>query len=170
MQDKSTGRFLPGRTRPVAERFWTKVNKTDSCWLWTASFVRTGYGQFAMWAEGKMHMVAAHRMAWILTNGPIPPDMAVMHVICDNPPCVRPEHLALGTIADNNADMYAKGRNGQTGMIGERHHQAKLTWDDAAEIRRLNAAGMTISDLSRGFGVNRGAIRRIVTGRGWKVS
>ena len=89
-------------------RFWAKVRKTDGCWLWTAgTFARRyGYGQFGL--NGHPHK--AHRLAWEFTNGPIPEGLSVLHH-CDNPPCVNPAHLFLGTRGDNTRDMMMKGRS-----------------------------------------------------------
>lgn len=99
----------------LAERFWAKVNKNGpmhpvlqtQCWLWTAGLLDFGYGRFRSrvhsWDEG------AHRVSWALTYGPVPDGLDVLHK-CDNPPCVNPEHLFLGTQRDNNLDRDAKGR------------------------------------------------------------
>src|SRR5687767_4720826 len=92
-------------SRPLSERFWEKVRKTDGCWLWTASRNAKGYGQI-MYQRRPIH---AHRVSWQLANGPIPDGLCVLHR-CDNPQCVNPGHLFLGTIVDNNRDMFAKGR------------------------------------------------------------
>lgn len=85
--------------------FWTKVRRTDGCWEWTGQKHMRGYGLQAV------HHVKryTHRISWELTNGPIPAGMVVMHR-CDNPPCVRPDHLVLGTKRDNTQDMLRKGR------------------------------------------------------------
>ena len=96
-------------TVPAAEnlrRFWSKVNKSDDCWTWTASCNKWGYGQFRL--NGRC--VLAHRAAYVFEHGPIPDGLFVMH-LCDNPPCVNPAHLTLGTHTDNMADMKAKGRS-----------------------------------------------------------
>jgi hypothetical protein len=93
----------------MPERFWSKVDRTGDCWLWVAHRNAQGYGQFA---TGGHHgaQVSAHRFAWELTNGPVPDGMFVLHH-CDNPPCVRPDHLFLGTQRDNVLDAWSKGRH-----------------------------------------------------------
>lgn len=88
-------------------RFWSKVEKTDSCWLWTGMRWTNGYGRFP---NGGGQEMRAHRFAWELTYGPIPLGLFACHR-CDVKLCVRPEHLFLGTHADNMADMMAKGRH-----------------------------------------------------------
>jgi hypothetical protein len=101
------------RVTPTAVRFWKKVDQSggpDACWVWTAGRGGTmGYGSFQMGTYRNTHHVRAHRMAWELTNGPIPAGKYVCHR-CDNPPCCNPAHLFLGTQGDNLRDMYAKGR------------------------------------------------------------
>ncbi len=99
----------------LEERFWSKVNKTSSpygCWLWIASLSTTGYGQIYR-GRGK-GMVFAHRVSWLIHFGDIPEGMSVLHNCPggDNPLCVNPAHLWLGTQADNMHDMWAKGRQG----------------------------------------------------------
>jgi HNH endonuclease len=99
---------------PAAERFWANVQKLDTgCWEWTAGRSSRDYGVF--WPEGKAGgQVGAHRFSWKLTYGPIPNSLCVLHR-CDNPPCVRPNHLFLGTKGDNSADCTAKGRHANQG-------------------------------------------------------
>src|SRR6266853_3758788 len=93
--------------RSITERFWEKVDTTGDCWLWTASKTEFGYGQFGT-ARGKPS-TTAHRVSWELHFGPIPDGMFVCHH-CDTPPCVKPDHLFLGTHEQNQLDMLLKGR------------------------------------------------------------
>lgn len=90
------------------ETFWSKVTKTDGCW----TFQTAGYGYANMVTHGPNNprVVKAHRFSWTLHNGQVPPGLRVCHH-CDNPPCVRPDHLFLGTDADNMRDKVAKGRH-----------------------------------------------------------
>jgi len=88
-----------------AERFWAKVQKSDGCWLWTASTDGKGYGK--MLVDGGLQQ--AHRISWQLHTGISPGALDVCHT-CDNPPCVRPDHLFAGTALDNIMDMLSKGR------------------------------------------------------------
>lgn len=106
----------------------TDRNGDGGCWLWTGSKIQGGYGK--LWVYGKYML--AHRYSWQLHNGPIPDELCVLHR-CDNPSCVNPDHLFLGTQADNLADMRAKGRDNQP--KGEAHGMAKLTEPEIPLIR-----------------------------------
>jgi hypothetical protein len=134
------------------ERFWSKVERTDGCWLWRGKRKRSGYGVFSF--RGKR--VRAHRMAWRLEHGSVPSDRLVCHR-CDQPACVRPEHLFLGTSADNMRDMRSKGR-------APKHSTPKLTQERAEELRRLRAEGLSWPMLSAEFGVGVSTARKIVAG------
>lgn len=99
-------KYQPKRPRlSDVDRFWQYVQKGDGCWLWTSNRHWKGYGQFSY--KGKP--IYAHRLSWIITSGNIPDGLLVCHR-CDNPSCVRPDHLFLGTPEDNTRDMYVKGR------------------------------------------------------------
>lgn len=91
-----------------AERFWSKVDKSGDCWLWTSSSDQHGYGQFMVWRGGTPQRWKAHRYALGLLE-PGDSSHVVMH-ICDNPPCVNPAHLRIGTQRENMGDMWEKGR------------------------------------------------------------
>ena len=99
----------PPRLSPVPkrERWEAKVDKSDGCWMWTGARNRQGYGQLRTGHRGLLEM--AHRLAWEFYRGPVPPGMHVLHR-CDNPPCVNPDHLWLGTPKSNALDRQAKGR------------------------------------------------------------
>lgn len=99
-------RFRPGHggRRPAEDRFWEKVQKGDGCWEWRGVLQR-GYG--ILHVDGRA--IRAHRLSWELHNGPIPPSLYACHR-CDNPKCVRPDHIFLGTHGDNMADAHQKGR------------------------------------------------------------
>lgn len=89
-------------------RFWSRVNKTPTCWLWTGPVLNSGYG--VVYGPGEIDSTPAHRVSWLLAHGPIPPGrMHICHT-CDVRLCVNPEHLFLGTARDNIHDMMAKGR------------------------------------------------------------
>lgn len=109
------------RTR--ADLFWAKVNKAGECWNWTACVTELGYGKFGAGTRG---WVRAHRFSWELHNGPIPAGMSVLHR-CDNPACVRPDHLFLGSIAENSRDMVAKGRSSRGAAHGELSRRVRWT-------------------------------------------
>lgn len=93
-----------------AERFWAKVDKSGDCWVWTAAKHDFGYGVFQLGRGPSEGLRRAHVLSWLWSNGPIPDGLVVCHR-CDNPPCVRPDHLFLGTLGDNTRDMVAKGRD-----------------------------------------------------------
>ncbi len=150
------------------KRFWSKVDKSGECWLWTASRKPNGYGQFTK----KPLVFYAHRVAYEATYGPIPDGLNVCHR-CDNPPCVRPDHLFLGTPLDNTRDKIAKGRarygrgGGGVRHRGEQSPQSKLTETTVRAIRRAYACGAHQASLAREYGVSARAIAFAVQGITW---
>jgi len=150
------------RSLTPKERFWSHVKKTDGCWLWTATKAGA-YGQTTV--QGRS--VPAHRHAWMIEHGAIPDGLLVLHK-CDEPLCVRPEHLFLGSQSDNVRDAFNKGRMAQPNhgqLIGERNGRAKLTSD---QVRMVHASKKSAYQLAREMGVSAGAIRHIRHGRNWR--
>jgi len=145
----------------IRERFTDKyeAGDPDDCWEWQGQRNDQGYGLFSI--EGRQNR--AHRIAWQLHNSATPGLLFVCHH-CDNPACVNPDHLFLGTVADNTQDMYDKGR----GMAGEKHYFAKLKTKDIPEIRYRHEEGERSVDIAKVFGVARTTINDVVSGRTWK--
>jgi len=141
-------------------RFWSRVDKTESCWVWRGKKNVRGYGQF--WAAAQ-RLELAHRTAWRLIRGPIPVGKLALHK-CDNPGCVRPDHIFLGTDLDNSADCRAKGRS-RSG-VGERNGRARLTDAQVEEIRRAYIPGSTrMVDIAREFGISNSHVSQLVNNR-----
>jgi hypothetical protein len=155
----------------VNERFWAKVCKGDDndCWEWQAARAGKGYGCFFFNGSNKR----AHRVVWELTYGPIPDGVLVCHA-CDNPLCVNPRHLFLGTVSDNALDAGAKGRmsmqvHPESVLRGEKSNFSKLTEEQVGEIRERIARGsISKRALGREYGVDEGTIRLIAKGKTWK--
>lgn len=148
-----------------AVRFWAKVDRRGEgdCWLWQASTIGRPtalYGQFVVTvAPGKQVHLYAHRVAWELTHGPIG-DGVVLHS-CDTPKCCNPNHLSLGTQADNMKDAAKKGR---FSVPRPNHPKRKLTDGQVDEIRMLSAGGMRQNVLAQKFAVSTACISLIVRG------
>ena len=163
---------------PVEERLAAKIVVRESgCHEWTGCVEKDGYGRIAIEAirkeDGKISVVKmrANRLAYELAYGPIPDGMLVCHT-CDNRRCVNPEHLFLGTPADNSADMARKGRaasgerNGNSrskgnAATGERNGNSKLTDKERVMIENLKESGMLQREVAEMFGVSKGNIGRI---------
>lgn len=156
---------VAGVRKPIAERFWSKVDKrgASGCWLWTASRAG-GYGQLGMF---KQSPIRAHRWAWEQANGrPVPVGLGVLHR-CDVCHCVNPAHLFLGTPADNTRDMIAKGRSRH--LAGEAAPSAKLNRTKVSVIRFLAArTSLASTDIARLFCVTHQAIGAVLTKRTWR--
>lgn len=168
---------LEVRSESLAERFWAKVvcDLGSGCWPWTAAPNGRGYGVIGRGGR-KDGNVLAHRLSWELHFGSIPAGMDVLHH-CDNPPCVRPDHLFLGDQVTNNADRHRKGRTAR----GEaKKYSAKITEAQVLAIRkrfaerpivnvRTNRNGPhSVGAIARDYGLNEASVRDIVHRRTWK--
>lgn len=141
-------------------RFFSKIDAKTGCWIWIGVVGDDGYGVISIGsARDRKHR--AHRLMYELCFGSNPGELAVMHS-CDNPLCVNPCHLTLGTLADNNADCVQKGRNSRGNMLPH----AKLT-PEAVVFIKSNPA-FSERDLALRFGVSRGAISMVRSNRSWR--
>lgn len=158
----------PDYTSKLKIRFWQKVDLSDDhpnhCWHWKASTMQGGYGK--IWYRGKL--IAAHRISWMLANGEIPPGMDVLHE-CDNPKCVNPNHLFIGTHTINMQDKEKKGRGNHCGLSGEYNPAAKLTMEQAREIRkRYSKGGVSQLEIANEYGIDQTSIGKIVRNEAYK--
>jgi hypothetical protein len=154
-----------GETVTLEERFWAKVDKTDSCWNWLGGTNKQGYGKISYGGYKNEKSLAAHRVSYQLANGEIPEGMFVLHS-CDNPRCVNPEHLFVGTRQDNVDDRERKGRNKI--MRGDRVGTSVLTNEQVAAIKRSLLDGESIKDRSARYSVHRRTISGIKNEEIWQ--
>lgn len=152
-------------------RFWSRVDKSSGCWLWTGAVGSHGYGQIQAGARsrsGHRTPTLTHRLSWEIANGPIQKGLFVLHR-CDTRRCVNPEHLFLGTNADNMRDMNEKGRDyrGPT-VTGAMGRSFKLKPPSVLEIRRRISAGETQRSIAHNFGVSQSMVYRIGKGLVWR--
>lgn len=131
------------------------------CWLWMGGVSMGGYGNFLH--EGRQ--MGAHRVSWMIHNGPIPDGLWVLHR-CDTPPCVNPAHLFLGDHVTNMADSKRKGRTNR----GERHYGSKLTEAQMFAIKAALGEGAVGASLAREYGVSPQAISDIGCGNRWQYA
>jgi hypothetical protein len=137
------------------DRFWSFVDKSGSCWLWTGSKDKRGYGRF----KG----IGAHRYSMII-NGTPPDNLFVCHH-CDVPSCVNPSHLFLGTLQDNNADKTRKGRAAK----GEKNGSVKISMDDVLSIKNRYAnSSISQRELAKMYNISQMQVWRIVNNLKWK--
>lgn len=143
------------RRESLEKRFWARVNRTDSCWLWRGPFAKNGYGQIGSGSTVRK----AHRLSWELHNGPIPPGFWVLHR-CDVRECCNPDHLYLGKATENNRDSYERKRR----PVGEEHPQAKLTTEQVLDIRSRYKAGEKAKTIALLYNIHVNFARAIGTG------
>ncbi len=149
----------------VRERFDAKwqLDAESGCWLWTASRDPKGYGWFRAGSRSRH----AHRISWELRRGSIPNKLHVLHA-CDNPPCVNPDHLFLGTNAENMADKMRKGRWRGGPPSGEANANAVLTEEAVRAIRVAARCGTSQRALARYFGVRQSTVWNVVHQKTWR--
>ncbi len=150
-------------TPEIIQRFWDKVikeEKENGCWNWTGWFGQNGYGCFKINSAKAM----SHRVSFRMNVGEIPKGMLILHK-CDNPICIRPDHLFLGTNLDNIRDRHLKGRDAK----GEGHGRSKLNFQTVLEAReKRKKLGLSYRKLAKYFGVSKPAITDAILGRTWK--
>lgn len=152
--------------RTPREILFRHVDITPGCWEWTGARKKEGYGATGYrLAPGKRRLVHAHKLSWEIHFGPVPVGIQVCHR-CDNPPCVNPDHLFLGTQADNIADMIAKGRH--VAVRGAASPHAKLTEEAVSSIRKLRAQGVTLQELAEMYGVALQNISMAANRKSWR--
>lgn len=149
----------------IEERLWKKVNNRnpDDCWEWNGYKNQKGYGRLHV--DGKL--VSVHRLVWQISYGEIPAGLLVCHR-CDNPACVNPTHLFLGTSKENTQDMIHKGRARPGKSLGENHGMSKLTKDQVLEIRgAYSFYKVTLKQLAQKYGVSIATISYVVNRETW---
>ena len=144
--------------RLLLDVFWKNVKRTKGCWIWIGAKHPKGYGFFRL---GEPYR--SHRFSWMLFHGRIPKDMSVLHK-CDNPPCVNPKHLYLGTYKDNARDTSAS----RHWMYGSKNNKSKLLEKQVLEIRSKLANGAKNVDLAKKYGITSCQISRIKLRQDWK--
>lgn len=156
-------------TLPLAQRLYSNmiINKETGCWEWTGA-KRDGYGKIIMGSrkDGSRHTASAHRISYEYCYGEIPDGMIICHK-CDNPACINPEHLFVGTPLDNARDRDRKGRN--VNLCGEENRSAKLTKKIVQEAREERSAkGTSYEKLAKKYGVAKKTIMNAIKGITWK--
>lgn len=164
MRSKSDEAIARGiENQRAVERFWSRVHVTDGCWTWGAYRNTKGYGVVCISANGYRAYALAHRFSWAIANSDVPSDGMFICHHCDNPPCVNPAHLFLGTNDDNVLDCVKKGRI----AIGEKNSRAILNESDVRDIRHM-AKTMSGVSIAAHYGVSTGAVYNIIHRVRWK--
>lgn len=182
--------IITGRPKQSeAERFWKRVNKdgptmshmTTPCWEWSGS-TSNGYGRFNRYSRLRNAHIYAHKFSYEIHCGQIPDGLYVLHR-CDNPPCVNPDHLFLGTYADNHKDMISKGRNPVGEKNGSKKYPERLKRGDDSPVAKLNTQAVIeiratwqdsrnrtglIAKFARRFDVHPQTIKSVIKNETWK--
>jgi hypothetical protein len=149
-------------TKTIQEKFWSKVTLSGSndCWLWIGDKDPDGYGRI----RSGTTRIRAHRVSYELFIGAIDKNLVICHK-CDNPSCVNPKHLWMGTTQENTSDMVSKERH----AYGERNGQSKLTKKQVDEIKKIYGTGQyTLKEIGKIFGVTYAMVHLIVKNKNWK--
>jgi hypothetical protein len=158
----------PGELQATLEERWqAKVSPEpmSGCWLWTGAVKELGYGVIGLGTR-QQGTAKAHRVSWTLHRGEIPAGMNVLHR-CDNPSCVNPAHLFLGTLKDNARDCVSKGRNFVPDNRGEKASCRKLSLENVTDIRRKEETGVA---YAKKYGVSKSAVYEIWRGKNWATA
>ena len=159
----------PPSPRPqLIDRLMRSVSKTETCWLWSGTVSDSGYGVISD-SSGHPRVKKVHRVVYAHFVGEIPNGMMVCHR-CDVPLCVNPEHLWLGTNADNMRDMGEKGRSlfHKRNFVGENHGNSKLTESQVRAIRQRRADGLTFAAIGAEFNISTSSAHLVCAGRSWR--
>jgi hypothetical protein len=150
--------------RPLHERIRenVEIDPKSRCWNWKGVISKDGYGQMGI---GRGCVQRAHRVSYKTFIGHIPDGMLVCHH-CDNPRCVNPYHLFLGTPSDNTRDMVKKGRN--RNPTGENHKQSKLKEEEVLQIRRFFSYGIALKEVAEAYGICFQTVSAIGNLKSWK--
>ena len=162
--------ILARRWTEIQVRFWSRVDRTETCWVWIGGRQKRAdgslwYGVFCI-GHGKSYL--AHHVAWIAENGAVPDGLVLRHS-CDNPACVRSAHIEPGTQAQNLEDMRVRGRAfTEFGRSGVEHPAAKMNPGRVREIRALREQGLSVAKIGAVVGLHGSTVHDIVTGKTWR--
>lgn len=148
---------------PIGIRFWSKVETGPGCWMWIGSLDKKGYGRFMH--DGRCAL--AHRVSYYLAYGGIPGGLHVLHT-CDNPGCVNPDHLWLGTNLDNVLDSSKKKRRHTPRNQGGSNPSSKVSEKDIEEIKDRLSQGFTQVEVAQEYGLSKASLSRIANNQAWK--
>lgn len=149
-------------TKQLERFFWSRVHRGTGCWEWDGYRTEKGYGRLAIKTERGYRSIFSHRLSYSLHHATDPGRLCVCHT-CDNPACVRPDHLFLGSKRANNEDRTAKGRTAR----GEKNRHARLTRALVVELRERVRRGESRAAISRELGLPKSTIEQAVSGRTW---